>query len=297
MQLPNTSPVQDLEKRQQQLGVIAQGMPRQTSATLQGMENARVLQMQNMFGQTSNPNQNPLTNTQIAQQGSVQQGQAQTARVQATQQNAKGLGQLGQMELQNQKALAQERNFGRQQQLEKQQQQNLAKVASLNSQVKRDLFEKNMEFKKDELGRTQFNDRQLADYALLKARTEEDYANYEQEVGQASEMKMQILKQSYHVITQSMKQMFEQEMSTLDNFQREDLARAQANVQQKIKEEQAKARNRSSLWVAGGTVVGAVIGGVVGAVGGAGVGAAPGAAMGASIGGGAGAVVGGMVDS
>lgn len=159
-----------------------------------------------------------------------------------------------------------------------------ARLFNLDQRVKNELLDNQLTFRKDELGRTLFNERQLADYALANAKSEEELQNYAQLVQQISSKKMQILSAAHAKIQQELKQAYTKEATEENAKLKRELAVAEYNMRRKMEKEQADARNRAGMLGAAGSIVGAVAGGVIGTVLVPGLGTGAGAVAGASIG-------------
>lgn len=111
-----------------------------------------------------------------------------------------------------------------------------------------ELFDGSMRFEQDELGRTVLNDRQLADYAVTSAKSQEELADYEQEVNQALERKQALLQQAFSILSQTEAQVFEREQTEAN----QDLQRRIAEAKQKLEADMAKlqneAANSAAIW-------------------------------------------------
>lgn len=205
----------------------------------------------------------PLTAGQIqAAGGQVQQQRAQAtseARQQALQTEV-GRQQQAQQVQQRQ---IQAEQFDVAMEIEKTKVENQKKLFNLNRQLGNQLFTNQMKFKQDEIGREFLNDRQLADYALIQARTEEDWLKYEQQVSQMSKRRLQLLKAAYAKIKQAQEQDWRLGEQGLDQEHKKYLVEHRAKIMKKIKEEQARASNRASMFAAGGMIIGGAIGALV----------------------------------
>lgn len=242
----------------------------------------------------------PLPSQTLGQAAAQSVQQQAQPRLQAQARTIEQQGQLAQMQLQQEGAGKQAELQRRNVQL---QQQHRLAVTSLN-QLQQGLGDKlvtrETQFQKDQLGRTMFTERQLMDYKLASSRRREDMADYEQAVTQASQLRMQALKQSHAIITQSLQQMFAQDEQTKDIRQTERIHAARKSIEEKMAAEAARQAERASRFQATGRIVGTVVGGVVGGVAGVfvgGVGAVPGAMAGAAAGGAIGSAAGGLAAS
>lgn len=279
-----------LSDRQNQLAGLAAQMPVANQEVAQGLQTAAELQRRSSMSQAS-----PYaTKAQAQQAGAAATAAKQNANIQAGAQTQEQAMQLAQAGLQNTQADNEQKIASRRNALTAQQQELQNRLASMSGEVKQQLFDKQMDFVKDELGRTTFTQQQLADWATTKAKTYEDYQNYVQSMEQASERRNQILKASYARITQALQQGFISEQEPLDQAMRANLTKARQELQLKIQRQQAEQRSTMAMYQAGGTILGAAVAGVaVVATGGM---AAPVAAgivgMGAAAGGGLGSIAG-----
>jgi hypothetical protein len=126
------------------------------------------------------------------------------------------------------------------------------------------LFYDNLKFREDEIGRTMFNERQLVDWAVLKAKNAEEFANYEQISLQALEKKQQTLRIAYLRIQDALDKEYKKEEQLRDQKLTRLLTVAEAELAKKQRAADAKARNVSSMWQVGGQIVGGFIGAAVG---------------------------------
>ena len=136
----------------------------------------------------------PLTTAQQQQAGAQQAATMGSQRLQAAQQGIQQQAQMGQMGLQQQAQQSKEKLAERQLGLRTKQRNLENQLASMGEQVKQKLFDSNMTFQRDELGRTAWNERQLADWVVKKAKSVEDLRNYQMKVAQISNVKCSTLK-------------------------------------------------------------------------------------------------------
>lgn len=231
----------------------------------------------------------------IGTQAPLAPGQVQQAGAEAVQQQAKAQAEARQQEAQMAVGV-QEARLGQQAmgQRDVMQQRKLAlgaslrnaenSLAALSMTTKQQMFDATMQFEQDELGRTIFNERQLLDYAISKAKDVEDLQNYEQTVGQMSERRMRLLQAAQAKIQQELQQAYQMEENELTQEHKLGLARAKAALEAKMQQEKADAANRAAMFNGIFTIAGGVAGAIIAGPGGY----AGGAAAGASIGGGLG---------
>jgi hypothetical protein len=157
---------------------------------------------------------------------------------------------------------------------------NVQKFAQISEKAKQEMFDNQMQFQKDEQGRTFFNERQLADYARLNAENDEKFKDYAQNAEQLSKRKLQAMEHAYKLTMQDL-----QQKSNLAEQKKDQQAQLQINqirkeIEERMQKERAKAANRAAAWQAGGTIVGGVAGAVIGGPAGASAGASVGGALG-----------------
>lgn len=272
--------------RQKQLKALANQFPIANQQVAQGQQAARTIQMQNLAKQA--PGSAGLRQAQ-ATGGEAAQQATQIAQKSATDtQNQQAIiGQAGMEEQgrQGREELAAANNNLQQQQIVKENQ-----LSQLGSDVKQQLFDKQMSFKQDELGRTQFNDRQLMDYAILKAKNAQDFDKYKQAATQAYDRQAALVQQAMNVYTTGIQQHFEKSEQNLDQASKLRIGEALAAAQRSGTRKSNNAKNKAAAWQAGGTVVGTAVGAYVGSLYGSGTG---GAMIGGALGGGIGSAVGG----
>lgn len=188
--------------------------------------------------------------------------QAAAAR-EAQQKVQRGAMQVGQLQLQEEQLQKQQiladRQLGQQQQVRKNEQI----LTELSSDIKNKLYDKAMQFQKDELGRTIWSQTQLMDYAAKKSRRWQDYRNTEIKVGQMQRRRMTLLKTAQAQIQQALQQEFAKSEAVANREQQARLTKAKAEIERKIKEAEAKAAEESAMWQMGGQIVGGVIGAVL----------------------------------
>jgi hypothetical protein len=236
-------------------------------------------------------------------------GQDQIQRIQNAAQAQDQISQIGQnvqaLELQKQGA---EFQSG----LKEQQMTDAQRLASISEDAKAEVFDTRMQFQRDRNQQEFLNQVQLSDYAVLRAKTEEDWQNYVQRTEQLAARKEMTLKFAYQKLSQQLqfenqqinqlrdqltkKGITEREAATkreilnkklqLDLQLKGQLAALQAAQQRAAsREARRKAKNAAK-----GQIIGSVIGGVLGSEAGP-AGAAAGAGAGGQIGSGLGALV------
>lgn len=259
---------------------IAANMPRQNKDVATGLQEASKMGMQAQLGQLGQTGQGPLGVQQIQQMGAQAAAQQGQATLQAQQQQAQKAMQISGAaakaeEQENQQRLR-EREFGIKQQAKGLERQ----LAAHDEKLKQEIFDRNIKFDKDELGRTLFNERQLMDYKIYSAKSQIEFRKYEQTTRQMSRRRIKMLEVSLAKIKQELNQQFEKDELEMDQAQKMRLLRAKQAIEEKMKKAQADAANRASMFSAGFTIIGAVAGTFVAP----GVGTAAGASIGSGVG-------------
>lgn len=149
----------------------------------------------------------------------------------------------------------------------------------LGGDVKNQLIDSRIRFEKDEMGRKFTNERQLNDYILSNARTQQEFQNEAQELAKSKDQYILTLDMMEKKIDQALQQGYIKEKGDLDRKLGLELAAMKAEIAKKKQKEMANKRNNIAAWQAAGTIAGAVAGSVV-----PGVGTAAGATVGNAVG-------------
>lgn len=266
-----------LTLKQNQLAKLQMpGQQASQAAATQGVSN-QTTSLQNSIAQMG---QTPVTQPVAQQAGAAQAtgaGQIANAQVAADAQNQ--LQTAGNVMAQGAEEASQ-RMQRKSLQAQEEHRSATDRLGALNSQLKTKLFDSQMNFNRDELGRTVFNEQQLLDYKLAQGMADEDLLNYEQTARQMTDRKLQMLKTAQAKIMSELNQEFSSGQQELDQAHKKALVEQKRAIEEKIRKEQAKAKNRGAMFSAAGTVIGAVAGGMVAGPAGATVGASAGGAIG-----------------
>jgi hypothetical protein len=157
-------------------------------------------------------------------------------------------------------------------------------LASIGRDVKDQIFDSRLRFEKDENGRKFSNERQLADWAISNAKTEQELQGRFREMQQASDRTIKLLEHSNNQIMEAINRGWLVKEQKLDYEQKRYLLDLKRKMDEKIAKERAKAANRMAVYQGVGMVAGAVIGSMVAPVGGTALGATAGASAGAGVG-------------
>jgi hypothetical protein len=151
------------------------------------------------------------------------------------------------------------------------------------------LFKQQLQFKRDELGRTMYQETAKMDYALLSAKNDEDLKDKLADIEYASDQSLLAMEALNKKLAATLDN--EAALRELDKrgVSRQKIAELKQQMEEAAAKKKAKAANRMAMYQAGGMIAGAVVGSLVAP----GAGTAAGAAAGATIGGGVGTAVGG----
>lgn len=238
---------------------LAKSMPQLNDQVAQQVRETNKARIQDMIRQAPPEAATP----QAAQQLGAQQAQASgAAAVDAAQTTANQFGQIGQLGVQDASRAQRAKAFDQSMNLREGQLRFANQLNALDSKYKNELLDNQLEFKKDEAGRTLFNERQLADYKISTAKSAEDLRNYQQQVQQFTRRKMKMYDVALSKINQKIQQEREAGDATLDREQTMQLKLAKKAIQDKIAKEQRKAAKRAAIYGGAGMALGAVAGGV-----------------------------------
>jgi hypothetical protein len=232
-------------------------------------QDARALQQNQMVSQATKSGA-PISTQQLAEAGTAQTEAIGKEQVQATADASQGTLQGMQSKIQNQGQANQQALRERALGLQTKDRELQSKLYSLNSAMAGQLFEEQMKFQKDELGRSIWQTRQLVDWSVSKAKSDEDLANFEQKLAQEHKRKMQVLQTAHAKISQSLQQEFLSGEQNLDQEHRRGLIEAKNALEKKMQKQQNDAKMWSSIITGAGTIVGGIAGSVIPVVGTAG---------------------------
>jgi len=138
------------------------------------------------------------------------------------------------------------------------------KLFNLNSSLKSQLYDETMKFQRDELGRTSFNERQLADWAVMKARNEEDLMKYEQIASEAIQKKQMLMEQAWKVLEQDLQATWQRAEQEGDQALQIELRKMKQAYEKKRREAANRAAASGALWSGIGGALGAIGAGTAG---------------------------------
>jgi len=263
-----------------QLNKLATAIPMANQQIASGMQQARETQLQAAIGGLT-PEQaaQPRLAQAVGAQQAAAAAQIQTQAQQKTQQQAITAGQQA---ITNEKIKKQQELFTRSQALSQKGRYLENELARISQSAKDKLLDQQLSFKRDELGRTVWNERQLADYKIATAKDDEDFRNYQQEVTNLSERRMKMLLVAQKKLEQILEQGYLSTNQKLDQASRLKIAENLAELKRKQAREAARQANTMAMWSGGGAILGAAAGALV--PGGGAIGAAVGAQIGQGVG-------------
>jgi hypothetical protein len=271
--------------RIQNLNKLAAAIPMANQQIASGMQQARETQLQQTIGQMT-PEQ--AATPRLAQSmGAQQAAQASAIQLGAQQKTQQSAVVAGQQAMVQDKIQKQQELFTRSQALSQKNRYLENELARISQSAKDKLLDQQLSFKRDELGRTVWNERQLADYKIATAKDEEDFRNYQQEASNLSERRMKMLTMAQKKLEQILEQGYISNNQKLDQASRLKIVETVAALKRKQARESARQSSNMGMWSGAGTIVGAGIGFV--ASGGNPYGAVVGAQIGQGVGTAAGA--------
>lgn len=162
-------------------------------------------------------------------------------------------------------------------------QDNVARLDAVASGAKADLYDKQMQFAKDQDNRTLFSEQQLSDYAVANAQSAQEYQNKAQAASIVNQRNIQMLETAHAKIMEDLNFKYQQAKQAGDHNAQESIRSMMNETEDRMSREKARAANSSAAWQAGGLILGGAAGAAIGqsasgAAGGAGVGSALGSA-------------------
>lgn len=136
--------------------------------------------------------------------GTAQATTAATQMVDAAKSSQAQLGQVAQVGLAQQGQEQQAATSSLQAGAKQQEQDQVARLGKISMEAKNEIFDKQLAFKKDEAGRALFNTRQLMDYAVTNAKSNEDFARYKQKAEQVQKRTTEAMSHAFKLVQQDL---------------------------------------------------------------------------------------------
>lgn len=244
-----------MTNRAKQLESLASQMPGANQQIAQGLQQARQMQMQEQIKGM----QAPVGPMAAQQMGAQQAQQAGAINVQAAQQLQNQQVQAGQMGLQQQARTQRKEAFSDQIQLSQKQQEYANALNQLGNETRNELLDNQLRFQKDEAGRALMNDRQMLDYALTQAKSEEEFLQWSQGIQQVHERKIQSMEHASRILEEVLRKGHLKNKQQLDQAQRKEILQKKIAMDKQIARERAQKNSRNSMIKGALTVIGAGI--------------------------------------
>lgn len=271
------------------LSALAGQMPQRNQEIAEQQRAARTLQLQQAISKLR-PGQAPTT-AQAAGMGAslaAQAGQEEVSRAGQAIETAGQMAKLGQQET----ALAGAQRLGAMQEAARQEQlSQVDRLAKLDANAKRELFDKELSFRKDAANQTFFTERQLADYQKQAAASDEAFKNWANTSQNMHKRNIAALEAVYNKLAEVVENDYRIGKQQLDQASRKELLQMKIDAERRLNKARNDAANTTAMWQSGGAILGGVAGAVIGAPAGP-MGIAAGASLGAQAGGSIGGTIG-----
>ena len=141
-------------------------------------------------------------------------------------------------------------------------------INNLGGDIKEELFDNQLRFKQDEIGRAFTNERQLADYAISNAKDNIHLTNRLQEMSQASQKELIMLEASHNTLVQALKQGYDDNKQKLDQASKTRIQSMITEMNKELERKRRKAGATAMIFqgAVGGASTGAAVGGPYGAI-------------------------------
>lgn len=242
--------------RAQQLEQLAGAVPGRAEAQAATQQAGQQMQLQQAFGAAARQPGLAPTASQIQQMGAEVTKARGQAAIQAQQAGLQQLSTIGEEQLRVEQEARQNALFAREERISTKERELQQRLYAADRKLGRQLFSDQMRFAQDELGRKLFNERQLTDWAVLKAKDAQDLANYEQLVSNMSERKMKLYEVAQRRIIQELNFQHELDETRRDGELMVRLTKAKRAMELKMQKEAARAKARAGMFGALGTLGG-----------------------------------------
>lgn len=259
---------------------LSNQLPVANSQLAAGQEAARKMKLQQAVAAA------PVTGgiQPTAQQaGTATAAEAGTQAVQNAQKTVAQQGQIGQLGLAEQARQGRAEIGSAQLGAGQEKMDQVQQFANLDQSLKQKLYDDTMKFQKDELGRTVFNENQLADYYRTKVQNQEEFKNLAQKAQQASKRSLLMIQKAYELEQEDLKNQYEAAKQAGDQATMKQIKQSQFDNDQAMQRQKNRDANNAAVWTAGGTIAGGAVGAMAGQ-----------SAQGANVGAGVGGALGGL---
>lgn len=227
------------------LEALAAAQPVANQRRAQQKRATRDFQLQQAIGKVPTGTSSSSTAQALGGEIAKQAGTDQVADATSTVQQG---AQLGQADLQDRSSDLANRVTGLKQGLQSRNMEQDQQVFAKAQQLENEAFSARMSFKKDELGRLEANDRQLADYAVASGVSDEKLRDFAQTSQLAYQRDIQLMEQASKVLQANIE--FESKKAEQDKDQ--DLLSHLADLKkandEKIQRQKAEADKNAQIW-------------------------------------------------
>lgn len=242
---------------------LAKNLPVANSQVAAGQAAARGMQLQQAVAAAPASTNTTGVAQQIGAQQAQQAGAQQVEAAQKTTAIRGPLARIGTAANQESSEQGQQKVAGLQQGAKQQEMDNVQKLASLSEDAKKQLYDDQMQFQKDEQGRTMLNTMQLLDYNKLKAQNDEQYKNNVQAAQQVQQRSMQAMDTAYKKVLEDLNQKYAVAEQQKDQRAMKQIAQMRADAQAAQERDQNRAKNNAAAMQAGVTVAATVASAVI----------------------------------
>lgn len=241
--------------KQSGLATLAGQMPVRNQELADQQRAARALQLQQTVARMT-PQQAP-TAQQAAGMGAAlaqQAGQEQVGRATQQLETAGQVAKLGQQET----AIAGQQKLGALQEGARQQElSQVDRLAKLDAAAKTELFDKELQFRKDAANQTFFTERQLADYKRQSAASDEQLKNWSNQAQNYHRRNIATLETMYKRLSEIEENNYRIGKQQLDQAARKEIAQLRADTEKRLRDAKNKAAKTAQMWQAGLGIAGA----------------------------------------
>lgn len=232
------------------LSGLAAQMPVRNKVVADQQKTARLLQLQQaVAGMT--PQQAP-TSTQAAGMGATMAAQAGQQQVERAQQQVSQSGQLAKLGQAETELASAQKVSALQTGAQREQLDQTSRLAALDDRTKREIFDNELQFKRDQNDVALFSERQLADYKRLTVQKDQDYAKWAQVAKQGHDRNIATLQAISDRLAEVEKNNYYVGKQKLDQAQAKELSQLKRDNDRRLARARARAANTAAMWGVGG---------------------------------------------
>lgn len=263
---------------------LAKNLPVANSQVAQGQVAARNMQLQQAVAAAPASTNATATGQQVGAQQAQQAGAQQVEQAQKTTAIRGPLARIGTAANQEQQQQGEQKVQGLQQGAKQQEMDNAAKFAQVSEQAKKEYYDDQLQFERDENGRETMNTIQMSDWTRLKAQNAQDLQNKEQAAKQLLDRNLQMMQTAYDNVKEDLDQKYKLAKQSGDEQAAKEIQVMQQQAADRMAREKSRHDNGVGAWSTGGTIVGTAVGAYFGGAAGAQAGGSMGGAVGGAVG-------------